>query len=342
MPWTRAGAGGQAATLGAFGVVAGLAAVCASRLAAALPPGGPVTWAAWGVIGCAFGAGCVAGISDAHGTGGLMLSPADVLVLPEGVRVDGNALVDEVRLESFALNAAGHDVVANDGRPLAGAVADLRSRWGLSQEQAERDVLAFAWVLNRVFLANVRRVGSPVRRLLDWLLLAARLLPLGIAPPVLNRRYALDTSSYWSSLQGTVAAVWRRCLGVCLGGLGASLPLLVGASASAVVTWVVVGVAAGTAIASHEVGHALALRGIPAALVSSGLALSVLHAASSRRRAAVIGICGPALPSAIAVLVTTLALPAGSLSAGMASCPFAAHALTATLAGRDGRSACRS
>ena len=38
VPWTRAGAGGQAATLGAFGVVAGLAASCAGRLSAPFLP----------------------------------------------------------------------------------------------------------------------------------------------------------------------------------------------------------------------------------------------------------------------------------------------------------------
>ena len=271
-----------------------------------------------------------------------MLSPSDVLVLPTGVRLDDGALFDDVRREAFALNAAGRDVVLNDGRPLAAAIADVGRRWQLSGEQAERDVLAFAWVLNRAFLANVLRSRSPGGRFVDWLLLSVRLLPLGIPPIALNRRYDLDTSTCRSALTGTLVAVWKRCLVVSLGGLVASLPLLVDANGPMVVRWGVVGAAAGLGVACDEAGHALALRGIPAALVVSGLALSVIHAASGARRTAVVGLCGPALPASLAVVAMTVALWCRLPLAGMAACPLAAHALTATLAGRDGRTACRS
>ena len=54
VPWTKAGVGGQSASLGAFGVVAGLAAICAGRISAALPAAGPVPWVVWGTIGGAF------------------------------------------------------------------------------------------------------------------------------------------------------------------------------------------------------------------------------------------------------------------------------------------------
>ena len=271
-----------------------------------------------------------------------MLSPGDVLELPPGVRLAGDALVDDVRCESFALNAAGQDVVLAGGLPLADAVDAFRRRWGLSHQQAERDVLAFAWVLNRVFLANVRRRRSRVRRAGEWLRLSARLLPLGIAPPVLNQRYDLDTSSCRRALVGAVGAVWRGCVVVTFVSLLASLPLLMIMRWSTVEIGTVVATATGLGVACHESGHALALRGIPAALVTSGLVVSVLHAPAGRRRAAVVGLLGPALPAAVAALATTVALHCESSLVAIAACPFAAHALTVTLAGRDGRSVCRS
>jgi hypothetical protein len=271
-----------------------------------------------------------------------MLSPSDVLVIPSGVRLEADALYDDVRQEAFELNPAGRDVVLNDGKPLADAVADICRRWQLPSEQAERDVLAFAWMLNRAFLANVRRAGSPAARLVQWLLLSIRLLPLGIAPPILNRRYEVDTSSLRRALGGTLTAAWKRCLLVSVGCLAGSLPLLVDANGTKAATWGAVGVTAGLGVACHEVGHVLALRRIPVALVVSGLALSVLYQTSSRRRTAVVGVCGPGLPALLAVVVMTIALWSGSAVGAMAACPFAAHALTATLAGRDGRMACRS
>lgn len=48
VPWARAGGGGQAASLGAFGVIGGIAAVTFGRLAHTVPSGAPAGWAVWG------------------------------------------------------------------------------------------------------------------------------------------------------------------------------------------------------------------------------------------------------------------------------------------------------
>lgn len=51
VPWTRAGAGGQSASLGAFAVVGGIAALCSARVAAAWPVTGGVAIVTWGLVG---------------------------------------------------------------------------------------------------------------------------------------------------------------------------------------------------------------------------------------------------------------------------------------------------
>lgn len=271
-----------------------------------------------------------------------MLTLDDILILPGGVSVDERALADEVRGESFALNAAGAVVVACQGRPLGDAAAELRERFGLAREQAERDVLSFAWLLNRALLANIVRPGRPPLALVRFLAVAVRLLPLGIVPPMLNRRQHLDTATAGRVARGTLAAAAPRSLVATVGGLFLSAPLLPGDGGASVGSWLALGAAIGVGVALHELGHALALEGLPAALVTSGLALSILYPRSTRRRVAAISLAGPALPAAIALLLATVALAIGVPLVATIACPLAAHALTVTLAGRDGRTVCRS
>lgn len=271
-----------------------------------------------------------------------MLSASDVLTLPAGVRHEPGLLVDEVRGRSFVLNTAGELVVVNEGHDLARAIDRLSRRWQLDPADAERDVLAFAWALNAALLANVRRVGAPHVRLARWLALALRLVPLGIAPPLLRRRHHLETRSGPGAIASTLSGTARHaCLVGLLTGI-ALLPLLAGSGSRGLAAWGAVGVAAAVGVVGHELGHVLGLRGIPAALVTTGLRLSILHPLEGGRRAAIVALLGPSIPAVAAVGLTSLALGTGSALAAAASCPLGAHALTATIAGRDGRVACRS
>ncbi|MFN8221674.1 MAG: PqqD family protein [Gaiellales bacterium] len=271
----------------------------------------------------------------------MILRETDTLVLPDGVLPIDGALADHVRDGAYALNAAGAIVVAHDGRPLGEAIAAVEQAWGVDHDQARRDVLAFAWLLNRALLANIRRRGNPLRRAAVWLWAAVRLLPFGIVLPVLNRRVGLDTSSRLRAARGAFVASLPRSFGAAAACAVVVLPAagLVGAPPGAVAALTAVAV---VGVATHEAGHALALRGIPAALVSSGVAVSVLYRPAGPRATAVIALAGPALPAAIGLFVAVLGVRLDSVEAGILACPLAGHALTATLLGRDGRMLCRS
>lgn len=271
-----------------------------------------------------------------------MLSPRDALTLPAGVRHEPGLLVDEVRGRSFVLNAAGEKVVENEGHELARAIGRIADCWKLDRADAERDVLAFAWALNAGVLANVERVGDPLDRVGRWLGLALRLVPLGIAPPLLKRRHELETGSTRAVITSTLVATGRNALLVMLLTVIALLPLCASAGLRGLAVVGVVGTAAGLGIVCHELGHVLGLRGVPAALITCGLRLSVLHSLERGRRAIVVAVLGPMLPAIVAVAVTSTALATGSSIAATAACPFGFHVLTATIAGRDGRAACRS
>jgi len=271
-----------------------------------------------------------------------MLSPKDVLILPVGVRHEPGLLIDDVRGRSYALNAAGDQVVENEGRELARAIDRLAVRWGLEPGDAERDALAFTWALNAALLANVRRAGGRLERLARWLLLAFRLVPLGIAPPLLKRRYPLETRNLRATIASTASATVRHAVLVLLATVLALLPLGAGAGSRSLAAVGILGAAAGLGVVCHELGHVLGLRGVPAALVTSGLRISVLHPLERGRRASIVALLGPALPGAAAVIATSLALETGSTLGATAACPLGMHVLTATIAGRDGRAACRS
>ena len=195
------------------------------------------------------------------------------------------------------------------------------------------------WVLNRVFLANVLRTESRVEAPPRGCCCRPGLLPLGIAPPVLNRRYALDTST----CRGAVARSPRAGNDASCVTVIASLPR----SRCSVMR-----VGDGRDVRASPEPHGNG-RGVPRVRTHSGVARHSCCARAvrafdlrapprdERRRAAFVGLLGPALPASLAAFATTFAFHCASSLAAMAACPFAAHALTVTLAGRDGRSACR-
>ena len=107
----------------------------------------------------------------------------------------------------------------------------------------------------------------------------------------------------------------------------APLGLLIGA-------WpLVAGVALGVVL--HECAHAVALHGIPRALVLTGVRPSLLHAPLGAARAVVVATAGPVVP-ALAGLVAVVLWDASA----PACAPLAVHALGLTVLAPDGRNAC--
>jgi hypothetical protein len=103
---------------------------------------------------------------------------------------------------------------------------------------------------------------------------------------------------------------------------------------------VLLGLATGAGLGLHEAAHAALLRGIPSALVVRGARTRVLHAAVAPPRRVLVAVGGP-----LAVASLGLALVLGGALAtapvlSIAGCPLAAHALSLTVFGGDGRTAC--
>jgi hypothetical protein len=269
-----------------------------------------------------------------------MLAEHDTLVLPPGVRLGESGIVDDVRDLVIPANAAGLVVLAGVGATLATTIEQFGERWNLAAEESRRDVLRFAWQLNRLGLVNVRHAVPRRGRALGWLSVATRTLPFGRLPEREVCRRPLDMSSRLRATRSTAQALALRVVLVAL--LASAALLGTGAAAGGidVVGSLVVGSAAGLAILVHELGHVLALGRTPAAMLLVGGRTSVVHRREPSGRAALIALAGPAGAVLSGMALSTFALAMESSLLAIAACPIAGHALAATVAARDGRTAC--
>jgi hypothetical protein len=269
-----------------------------------------------------------------------VIAETDVVRLAPGVAVEEGLLADSIRGAAWPLNSSGAFVLGRVGTPLGEIAHQLAQAFSLPPEAARGDVLRFAWYLNGLALVNVERTSSPTKRLLDWAVLALRLAPAGALPGLAAHRRALDTGTVARALaSGLAASLPRALLVACISILvAAQLAAIVGAFA--IGTPVLLGLAAGLGLGLHEAAHAAALRGVPSAFVTRGRRTFVLHASVGPARRFVVAVAGPlavALVGCVLVLGGTgLAEPALTF----AGCPLAAHALSLTVAGGDGRTAC--
>lgn len=269
-----------------------------------------------------------------------MLELTDVIELPAGVVLRDGALVDEVVRTSWPMNTAGAFVVAREGRPLGEVAGDVAAAYDLPGEQARADVLAFAWQLNRLALANIGRRGGRLGHLTAWLLLALRLAPAGALPPLAVRRCTLDTTTAARAVAGVARGLLRRCLllGVAAAVLVAHLGLIGGQPS--LLLPAAAGGAVGISVALHEAGHAIALRGIPSALVLRSVRASVVHAPAGSRRRALVAMTGPGVVVASGIGLLSAAVLLGAPSLAAAGGPAALHAVALTVLASDGRTAC--
>lgn len=270
-----------------------------------------------------------------------MLHSDDRLVLAPGVRLADGHVVDGVRGIRYAANDTALALLGSN-RTLGAQVAALVAHHGVDRERVRRDVLLFAWSLNRTFLANIEPGGRRPARAFALLRLAFRLLPTGTLPPVAACRRVLDTRSATRAAVSASLALAPRAAAAAL--VAALLALwgaaLAGGGRGAVVGAASLGFAVGGALLAHEAAHAVALRGVPAALVTRGLSTCVVHRHLGGARAAWVALAGPATPALAAVAVAWVALQRASLLLALVACPLAGHGLAATIGGRDGRTVC--
>jgi hypothetical protein len=269
-----------------------------------------------------------------------VIAATDAVSLPAGVTLHEGRLRDAVRGESWPLNESGAFVLARSGEELGETVGRFASAFALAPEAARTDVLQFLWTLNRLALVNVESRRGRVRRLVDWLQLALRLAPTGSLPAALTRRRPLDTSTAVSGLLSGLAASAGRVVAVAAFSIAAAAQLAVLAGQAGLLVPLALGVCTGAGIGLHEGAHAAMLRGVPSALVVRGRRTYVLHGALAPGRRTLVALAGPLAAAALGVACVSVAVLVGSDWLAAAGCPLAAHALSLTAVGGDGRVAC--
>lgn len=269
-----------------------------------------------------------------------MLADTDRLSLAPGVVLRRGQLADNVRGAAWPLNGSGAFVLARTDAPVGRIVCETADAFALPIETARGDVLRFAWHLNALALVNIERRGSRLRRLADWIVLAARLAPGGGLPVASARRHPLDTGSVARAVASSLAATFTRVLAVAAVATLVAGQLLVVVGSPGLVFPLALGLGTGAGLGLHEAAHAAALRGVPSALVTRGRRTYVLHAVVTPVRRTVVALAGPFAVAAlgVALVVGGAALAAPGLV--IAGCPLAAHALALTAVGGDGRVAC--
>lgn len=230
-----------------------------------------------------------------------MIERSDRIELAPGVWLRTGAVHDSVRGIDVPLNASAQ-LAFRSGTTVAELAASLA---GLGARDAERDATAFAAQLNRLLLANVRTSQRSL------------LLRRGRC----TRRIAIDKPwTFAAALIPSAAAV-----------VAVLLPLAALGGA-----WTVTAAfAAGAGVVVHEAAHALALRGIPRALVLEGLKPSILHPPVGAWRTFAAAAAGPLAPT---ILGLSVALT--WRAAAPAVVPLAAHVVGLTVIAPDGRAAC--
>jgi hypothetical protein len=239
-----------------------------------------------------------------------VIAVSDAIELPPGVELRDDALVDMVRQCAIPLNAAALAVLR------AATVDDAAETLAAAgAADGRRDALSFCHELNARGLLNVRiPLGARLLRRLHGL------------------RYGLILHAPVRRIDVPGAAGVARAVAPSAALLAAALlPLgvLAGvvAAAAAVVT--------GAGIVLHEVGHALALRGLPYALILDGLRPELLHERVAGQRGALVAAAGPLMPALVAVCLSLAFTPIAPVLA-----PLAAHALGLSVLAEDGRRAC--
>jgi hypothetical protein len=269
-----------------------------------------------------------------------VIAATDRIELAAGVRVRQGLLADEVRGESWPLNASAAFVLGRSGEPIGVTVRELAESFSLPLETARLDVLRFVWHLNRLALVNVESGGRPAERLLGWLRLALRLAPAGSVPASLTRRRPLDTRTALRGLGTCLAACARRAAGVAAVASVVAFELFAAAGSPGVALPLALGVCTGLGLGLHEAVHAAMLQGVPSALVTRGRRTFVLHSALPPGRRSLVALAGPLTVAAIGTVCLAAAALARAPCLAVAGCPLAAHALALTVFAGDGRAAC--
>jgi len=271
-----------------------------------------------------------------------VIAESDSVDLASGVSLSNAHLADVIRERSWPLNESGAFILERVGHRLDIIVRELAETFGVPLDVARFDVLQFIWTLNALALVNIIQSGSRLRRVTDWLGLAARLAPAGALPTPITRRSPLDTGSALRGAASSLRASISRVIAIAAASTLALLPLaaIVGGSGRFGSLALALGIATGTGVGLHEAGHVASLRGVPSALVLRGRRTFVLHAPLGPVRRSLVAVAGPAVAAAAGIALVAIGAAGSQPSIVILGLPLAAHALSLTVIAGDGRAAC--
>lgn len=268
-----------------------------------------------------------------------MILSGDCLRLPADVHVAEGRLHDSVRRGSWPLNDSGRFIVGRAGFRVGEIASELAERWSIDRSAALRDVVRFSTALNELLLLNVERRYGRLALCWRWLRALPRTVVYGQLPPLPRSRRPLRTDSWAQTGVGVVRALMPAALGVSAAAAALLLTLSVAATARPDLgTTLLLPTAVGTALLVHEIGHALSLRGVPVCIALRGPQIMLLHPTLARSRRMLVALAGPALATAVGLLLLGL----GSLRPELAlwALPLGAQGLGFTVASKDGRTGC--
>ncbi len=267
------------------------------------------------------------------------------IALPDGVslNVDARELVDEVRGQSVPLNPSAallvHRLLGTDETTVA---QELAKAAAVDVDRVKADIGCLISALNEAALINVAARPRPLP--LRWLRTAVPAMMLGSLPPmphIRTHRRDIATGAIGGTLFSTARAFFMPAMTLALGLFLVTTLALVGVGGlppEDMVVFLAIIPAVIVAVLAHEAGHAIALRGRPAAAVTTGLVFRLLHAANGPDTA-LVSIAGPLLGSAVGLAITIIAATFQVLWLAIAGLVITTQVVALSVVSADGRHA---
>lgn len=258
-------------------------------------------------------------------------------MLPEGVRLVRDGLIDDVRHGTVALNSSATvllDAALAEDRDLR--LAHVSSQTGVEILRLHTDLETLVARLNRLGFVNFAR-GTSTSSAYEWLRTVIGGLRAGIPPgaggPLPNHRTAAGgglrgAARGLAPMRGVLLRVMALMLVATV-----AVAFATGGDLTVALAFVV---AASVGVALHELAHLTALGTGPAAVLTSTLGVRILHPPLTPRRRRKEVVAGPLVPTVVGLTLIMAAGPIGGQAAVAAGIPLVAHALNLLCVAGDG------
>lgn len=270
-----------------------------------------------------------------------LLTPTDVLELAPGVTLDGDAVADPLRSSALPLNDTGAVLLTLLPCTIQELAVALVQRYGLDDDRARADAVTFAAAMNAALVTNVRMRGTSLpARILRSCSLSVACAMSGVRPAGARCPYTrtpLSANGRFRLIAEIVRGMAKpslRCAAASVLPL-AVLMLALGLVVIPVLLAVAVAFLVGPGL--HEAGHALALRGTPSALVTTGVGAFIAQGPANPRRVRRAALAGPLLCALVAAGVVAVGFVLSALFLVITGIILSLQAVSLTVLTADGR-----